>query len=225
MSLSQMPTSVRTFCNAMRDSDIFAAMSTLVPTAYLIDNNKVYLSADVSARLYEITATQLRNMSPVSAYERSGRYTVIVIEDESSQTIGNWQFILADGKIEYLDMVTMDLSILPEPIGAFIAAVNAENLDEFTCSFAEDALVNDQLRDYWGRDKIVRWAIDEIIGEHLRIQVIDVIRHHGHVIVTAIVDGTFEKKGLPDPLILAFHFFSIGDKIVQLMILRNHIGP
>ena len=39
--------------------------------------------------------------------------------------------------------------------------------------------------------------------------------------VTANVDGNYDKRGLPDPLVLAFYFTVQGDLIVQLIILRN----
>jgi hypothetical protein len=43
-------------------------------------------------------------------------------------------------------------------------------------------------------------------------------------LVTAHVDGLFDKRGLPDPLVLAFYFSFSGNKIVQLIILRNQTG-
>jgi hypothetical protein len=47
------------------------------------------------------------------------------------------------------------------------------------------------------------------------------VEHYGHFIVTANVDGDYDKRGLPDPLVLAFYFSAYGDRIVQLIILRN----
>ena len=47
------------------------------------------------------------------------------------------------------------------------------------------------------------------------------INHYGNFIVTANVDGNYDKRGLPDPLILAFYFTGNSDLIVQLIILRN----
>jgi hypothetical protein len=38
---------------------------------------------------------------------------------------------------------------------------------------------------------------------------------------TANVDGNYDKRGLPDPLVLAFYFTIQSDLIVQLIILRN----
>jgi hypothetical protein len=88
-------------------------------------------------------------------------------------------------------------------------------------TFAEDALVNDQLRDYWGRQAIREWAKRDIIGERLTMDVTKVVNHYGNFIVTANVDGNYDKRGLPDPLVLAFYFTTQRDLIVQLIILRN----
>jgi len=88
-------------------------------------------------------------------------------------------------------------------------------------TFADDALVNDQLRDYWGKAAIRDWAERDIIGEKLTIAVTKIVRHHGNFIVTAEVDGNFDKRGLPDPLVLAFYFAPHNDVIIQLIILRN----
>jgi hypothetical protein len=48
-----------------------------------------------------------------------------------------------------------------------------------------------------------------------------VTKHYGNFIVTANVDGNFDKRGLPDPLVLAFYFTRHRNLIVQLIILRN----
>jgi hypothetical protein len=44
-------------------------------------------------------------------------------------------------------------------------------------TFAEDALVNDQLRGCWGKPTIREWAKSDIIGEQLKMNVTDVIIH------------------------------------------------
>jgi hypothetical protein len=53
------------------------------------------------------------------------------------------------------------------------------------------------------------------------MNVTNAINHHSNLIVTANVDGNYDKRGLPDPLGLAFYFTAQGDLIVQLIILRN----
>jgi hypothetical protein len=48
-----------------------------------------------------------------------------------------------------------------------------------------------------------------------------VINHYGNFIVTADVDGNYDKRSLPDPLVLAFYFAARTDLIVQLITLRT----
>jgi hypothetical protein len=114
-----------------------------------------------------------------------------------------------------------DVRALPRPVAAYVAATNAFDLDRLLATFADDALVNDQLRDYWGKTTIREWAERDIIGERLTMNLIRVIEHYGNFIVTANVDGDFDKRGLPEPLVLAFYFTPHDDQIVQLIILRN----
>jgi hypothetical protein len=102
-----------------------------------------------------------------------------------------------------------------------VGAANSFDLDRLMATFAHDALVNDQLRDYWGETAVRNWAERDIIGEKLSIAVTKVVSHYGNFIVTANVDGNFDKRGLPDPLALAFYFTAHNELIVQLIILRN----
>jgi hypothetical protein len=113
---------------------------------------------------------------------------------------------------------------LPPPVAAYIRATNLCDLDALLQTFVDDALVNDQLIDYWGKEAIAAWAAHDIIGERLTLKVVKTVQHYGQSIVTAHVDGLFDKRGLPNPLVLAFYFSSCGDKIVQLIILRNQSG-
>jgi ketosteroid isomerase-like protein len=110
---------------------------------------------------------------------------------------------------------------LPTLVAAYVEASNNFDLERLMSTFAEDALVNDQLRDYWGKPAIREWAKRDIIGERLTMNVTKVINHYDNFIVTANVDGNYDKRGLPDPLVLAFYFTAQSDLIVQLIILRN----
>jgi hypothetical protein len=110
---------------------------------------------------------------------------------------------------------------LPPLVAAYVEATNSFDLERLMATFAEDALVNDQLRDYWGKSAIRVWAQRDIIGEQLTMDATKVIKHYGNFIVTANVDGNYDKRGLPDPLVLAFYFTAQSDLIVQLIILRN----
>ena len=111
--------------------------------------------------------------------------------------------------------------VLPPLIAGYVEATNSFDLERLMATFAEDALVNDQLRDYWGKPAIREWAKRDIVGERLTMNVTRVIKHYGNFIIKENVDGNYDKRGLPDPLVLAFYFNAKSDLIVQLIILRN----
>jgi hypothetical protein len=113
------------------------------------------------------------------------------------------------------------LAVLSPPVAAYVEATNSFDLEGLLALFADDALVNDQLRDYWRKPAIREWAACDIIGRSLTMDVTTVIEHYGNLIVTANVAGTFDMRGLPDPLVHAFYFTVHGDRIVQLIILRR----
>jgi hypothetical protein len=111
--------------------------------------------------------------------------------------------------------------VVPPLVAEYVEATNSFDLERLMGTFAEDALVNDQLRDYWGKPAIREWARHDIIGERLTMNVTKLIKHYANFLVTANVDGNYDRSGLPDPLVLAFYFNAHDDLIVQLIILRN----
>ncbi len=129
-----------------------------------------------------------------------------------------------DGRVPGIGVRDHLIAQLPPPVAAFVRATNLGNLDTLLATFVDDALVNDQLRDYWGKEAIAAWAARDVIGERLTLEVVAIKEHYGHSIVTTHVDGLFDKRGLPDPLVLVFYFSSHDNKIVQLIILRNQAG-
>jgi len=102
-----------------------------------------------------------------------------------------------------------------------IAAVNAFNEDAIMATFADDALVNDAHREFWGREAIRRWAARELVGDRVTIEVTEVLDHHGDTIVRGRYDGDYDKTNLPDKLILTNYFTVRDAKIVTLIIIRN----
>jgi hypothetical protein len=65
---------------------------------------------------------------------------------------------------------------LPKPIQDYIDAGNRYDGDALIAAFADDALVNDNRREFWGVEAIRRWADQEIIGDE-RISTMFVIRN------------------------------------------------
>jgi hypothetical protein len=102
-----------------------------------------------------------------------------------------------------------------------INAVNALDIDAATATFAEDAYVNDNRREFVGIDAIRRWIVKELVGDSVKIDVREVLDHHGDTIVRGAYDGTFDRTNLPDEIVLS-NYFSVRDgKIVSLIVIFN----
>ena len=118
-------------------------------------------------------------------------------------------------------MTHNDTVSLPPVVAGHIDAVNAHDEDAIVATFADDALVNDAHREFWGSEAIRRWVAREMTGDQVTIDVTEVIDHHGDTIVRGRYDGTFDKTNLPEELILTNYFTVRGDKIVSLIVIRN----
>jgi hypothetical protein len=117
--------------------------------------------------------------------------------------------------------MTNTTTSLPAVVAAHIAAVNAQDEDAIVATFADDALVNDARREFWGAEAIRRWVAREMVGDHVTIEITDVLEHRGDTIVRGRYDGTFDKTNLPDELILTNYFTVRDGKIVSLFVIRN----
>ena len=102
-----------------------------------------------------------------------------------------------------------------------ITAVNAHDTDAVVATFAQDAYVNDNRREFAGVAAIRRWVEKEIVGDRVTIDVREVIDHHGDTIVRGAYDGDYDKTNLPDELILSNHFSVRDNKIVSLVVIFN----
>lgn len=115
----------------------------------------------------------------------------------------------------------MNISRLPAAIAGYIAATNALDIDALMTTFAEDALVNDHPKEFVGQAAIRSWAEREIIGDRVTLRTTSAAVRDTSAVITAVVDGRFDKSGLPDLLVLTFYFALGGDRIDQLVIVHN----
>jgi hypothetical protein len=118
----------------------------------------------------------------------------------------------------------LPVAALPPLVADYVEATNNSYLERLMATLAEDALVNDQLRNYWGKPTIREWPKRDIIADELTMSVTKVIDHYGNFIVTANIDGNYDNRWPPDPLALALYLTAHCDLIVQLIILRNRRG-
>jgi ketosteroid isomerase-like protein len=108
---------------------------------------------------------------------------------------------------------------LPKPVETYLRAINARDADRFQSSFAHDAVVKDVGREIRGIEAINEWAKNEIFGVNVSMEVRDALERDGQTIVTVKIGGTFDKTGLPDPLLMN-HCFTIADDKIEALTCR-----
>jgi limonene-1,2-epoxide hydrolase len=114
---------------------------------------------------------------------------------------------------------------LPPAVASYLAAVNAFDVDAMVAAFAADAYVNDARREINGIDAIRRWAVKEMVADHVTMEVREVIDHYGQTIVRSRYDGTYDKTNLPAELVMSDYFSVRDGKIVSLTVIRNQPSP
>ena len=114
---------------------------------------------------------------------------------------------------------------LPPVVAAYLDGVNAFDVDAIMACFAEDAYVNDARREINGIDAIRRWVEKEMVGDHVTMDPIEVVDHHGDTIVRSRYDGTYDTTNLPDELIMSDYFSVRDGKIVSVAVIRNQPSP
>jgi hypothetical protein len=110
-------------------------------------------------------------------------------------------------------------------VAEHIRAVNAFDTNAIVATFAQDAYVNDNRREIVGIDAIRRWVEKEMVGDHVTIEVREVLDHYGDTIVRGAYDGEYDKTNLPKELILSNYFKVRNGKIVSLTIIFNQPSP
>jgi limonene-1,2-epoxide hydrolase len=110
-------------------------------------------------------------------------------------------------------------------VAEHIAAVNAFDTDAIVATFAPDAYVNDARREINGTDAIRAWVAKEMVGDHVNMELREVVDHYGDTIVRARYDGTYDKTNLPEELVMS-NYFSVRDgRIVSLAVIFNQPSP
>ena len=114
---------------------------------------------------------------------------------------------------------------LPAIVAEYIAAVNALDTDRIVATFTPDAYVNDNRREMWGTEAMRAFFAKEFVGDHVTMEVREVIDHHGDILVRAAFDGTYDKTNLPDDFVMTSYFSIRDGKIVSLAIIFNQPSP
>lgn len=228
MTLLNLPYPVAKFVEAMHQRNAGTLLKLFTPDAVVkihASRHRVQPAKDWVDQNGTDSGTDIR---PINCAREDGKFVLTVLANGDRSELPvlvdyqfEWSFAIADGRISQLEIAPTRMPPLAPTVADFVNATNACSLSELVAIFAEDAIVNDQLQEHSGRAAISEWAEREIIADRVTIFVVSAIEHHGGSIVTAHVDGDFDKRGLPEPLVLTFYFSSECGKITQLIILRN----
>jgi hypothetical protein len=116
--------------------------------------------------------------------------------------------------------MTAQLSLDPV-IASHIAAINSFDLDAVMGTFADDAIVNDASREFWGLEHIRAFVAKELVGDRVTMEPLEAVDNAGMWCVRCRYAGDYDKNGLPDPLILTNYFRVRDGKVVTLFIVHN----
>jgi hypothetical protein len=98
----------------------------------------------------------------------------------------------------------------------YVRTINGKDPDGFIALFAEGAVIDDAGRIVRGREAIRAWAASDIFGGNVTFTALDMSGEENDATITAKVDGTFDRTGLPDPLIMTFNVVALEGKITKL---------
>jgi ketosteroid isomerase-like protein len=225
--MRNLPRAVATFLDAVVKRDTRALLARFADDGVLVDRGVEHRGESIRMWSDQFLLHDGVTVRPINAGQRGGNtiltLTVTRQGGADSKATGqlDWRFTVSGEKISALIIDAAQLPHLPAPVASYVSAANTFDLEALLDSFAEDAVVNDQLREYWGKKAIKGWAARDIIGDHVTMYVVAAVNHYGHAIVTSNVDGDYDKRGLPDPLVVTFYFSLHQGKIIQLIILRN----
>lgn len=105
---------------------------------------------------------------------------------------------------------------LPATAAAYVRAVNDNDPAGYLALFADDAVVDDGGRVFRGREAIQKWAASDIFAVNVSFDVLDAGGTEGDAMLTTRVDGTFDRTGLPDPVVITHRLTSVGGRITGL---------
>jgi ketosteroid isomerase-like protein len=225
MTLSTLPTAVAGLLLATASHDRSGVLSSFADDAVLTDMGHEHRGDEIAKWCDTLYLGSNVVVHPLNVEERNGEIALAVAVNGDYASVGvtepfqlDWFIKVKDGRISSLRMVEEKLD-LPKPILSFVQAMNMFDLNGMVATFAPDAIVNDQMREYVGTDAIRAWLAKEIAGDKVTMFVTQVLPFPGGYAVHANVTGQYDKTGLPDPLQLRFYFSFSGQRIGSLVII------
>ena len=226
MSLSNLPQPIARFLTATAARDRGALLACFTPEAVLVDKHRSRCGDEIEDWVDQLYFGAQVRVHPIHHMDQADAVVLIVILEGDYSAYGitgpfqyEWVFTLDGDQIARLQTTQQLAPDAPTAVLTYIRATNSFDLDGAVAAFSDDALVNDQRREYRGREAIRAWLQREIIGDRVTMFVTECQRHGMNTAVRAIVEGDYDKSGLPDPLKLNFYFTDDGARLSQLIVL------
>ena len=229
MSSSRLPAAADAFIHAIRSASTDEFISTLHEQAVLHDGGRDYAGPALRAWADDYFRRGPIALRLINRDWDNGALVLTVLSGTGQGPAVDgpfdWKIQIDGNQIRWLRSERHRLPDLPAPVAALVRAVNSCDVGAMLEVFSEDALVNDELLDHWGKEQLGGWAERNVVGKRLALHVVSSVKHHGQLILTTHATGDFDNRGLPDPLVLSFYFSLHDDKIIQLIILQNQPTP
>jgi hypothetical protein len=107
-------------------------------------------------------------------------------------------------------------ALIPNAADDYVRTVNSRDGARFGDLFVNDAIVDDNGRTFHGRTAIEEWGAREIFSANVTLDVLSTREHADGTTLITIVDGTFDRTGLPDPVVIEQRITARNGQIVQL---------
>jgi hypothetical protein len=224
MSASSLPSAVEKLVRAIRAGTPEHAIAAFHPDASFLLDGKAYEIGPVQRWTKDRLAGRPAELRILHTERRGPDFLVAVQVHWSAMDIEGPFLCLvrcADEAILRLDMMLAPVCDLPAAVWRFVRAVNRRDLAALLDVFTEDALVNDELVEYFGMERIADWAQRAVINRKLALYVVAHDTRDERVVVTSHATGEFDMQGLPDPLVLSLYFSLHDERVAQLIILQN----
>jgi hypothetical protein len=224
MDLSRLPQPIATFLQATNAGDNDRLFRVLTEDAVIYDMGTEHRGEQIRKWNDELYIGAAVRIVPLHFEQQEAVPVLHVCVDGDYQSHGvtgpfqlAWFFELKGGKVASLRMTETKLTV-PKPVSQYVMAMNMHDGEAMMGAFLEEAVVNDQQREHLGKRAIRAWADKELIADNVTMYVAGSHSNGDHCAVLAKVTGTYDKTGLPDPLMLRFYFSASDQGISQLVI-------
>ncbi len=106
--------------------------------------------------------------------------------------------------------------LLPNAADEYVRTINSHDGVRFGELFVDDAVVDDNGRTFRGRKAIEEWGASDIFAANVTLEVLSTRDDTDGATLITIVDGTFDRTGLPDPVVIEQRITTQNGRIAAL---------